>query len=125
MHKFYLTFCLAWLLLSCSKSDKIAYESAVSVTEIALPEEEVVVNSGEPTNDLVKDSEQKIIKHATLKFESADMDATADKIYKAVSKYQAQIQNDTEEKNYDGLYIRIALRVTNNNFENLVREVSS
>lgn len=125
MQKFYLTICLALLLLSCSKSDKIAYESAVSVTEIALPEEEVVVNSGEPTNDQIKDSEQKIIKHGTLKFESADMDATADKIYKAVNKYQAQIQNDTEEKNYDGLYRRITLRVTNNNFEHLVREVSS
>src|SRR5690606_1459870 len=114
MQKFYLTFCLALLLLSCSKSDKVAYESAVSVTEIALPVEEVVVNSGEPTNDLVKDSEQKIINHGTLKFESADMDATADKIYKAVNKYQAQIQNDTEDKNYDSLYRRITRRDTNN-----------
>src|SRR5690606_26550418 len=114
MQKFYLTFCLALLLLSCSKSDKIAYESAVSVTEIALPEEEVVVNSGEPTNDLVKDSEQTIIKHGTLKFESADMDGTADKIYKAVNKYQAQMQNEPEERNYDGHYRKITLTVTSN-----------
>jgi|SRR5690606_4887179 len=70
-------------------------------------------------------SEQKIIKNGRLRFETADLDKTSDQIYASVKKYNAQIQTDSEGKDYNSITRNIVIRVSNKNFQNLLSNVTA
>lgn len=125
MQKYILLLCLIVLFVSCKREEKAAYE-AIEVLEMALPNETSLDKDTDyRSNESSENTEQKIIKNGKLQFETSDLDKTANQIYDAVKKYNAQIQSDKEEKNYRSLYRNIIIRVSNKNFENLVRDVSS
>lgn len=125
MKKCLLLLCVIVLFVSCKRGEKAAYEAA-EVLEMALPNETSLDKDTDyRSNESSENTEQKIIKNGKLQFETSDLDKTANQIYDAVKKYNAQIQSDKEEKNYRSLYRNIIIRVSNKNFENLVRDVSS
>ena len=124
MKKYILFACLAFTLTSCKKAEKS--EADVSVTEVELPATESdkavsSANSSETSNA----SEQKIVKNGKLRFETTDFDKTANKIYTAVKKYKAQIQTDNEGKDYNSITRNIVVRVSNENFENILRDITT
>lgn len=119
MKKYILIACLAFTLTSCKKDASFSKEE-VSVVEMQSPEPQPVNN-----HDVSQNSEQKIIKNGKLRFETADFEKTADKIYTAVKKYKAQIQSDNEGKDYNSITRNIVIRVSNENFENVLNDISS
>ena len=58
-------------------------------------------------------------------FETNDFEKTADKIYTAVKKYKAQIQTDNEGKDYNSINRNVVVRVSNENFENILKEITT
>ena len=124
MIKYILFACLAFTLTSCKKAEESKDE--VSVTEVQMPatESDKAVSSSDSSESSTT-SEQKIVKNGKLRFETTDFEKTADKIYFAVKKYKAQIQTDNEGKDYNSITRNIVIRVSNENFENVLREVSA
>lgn len=61
--------------------------------------------------------EQKIIREARLRFETPDMDETYNKIVAATKNYGAQIQNDSETKEYNSVSRRLTIRIPNQHFD--------
>jgi len=69
--------------------------------------------------------QQKIIKNGNLSFETSDLEKTTTQIYELVKKYNAQIQSDTEGKNYKTSYYKnILIRIDSDKFESLLEEIS-
>ena len=122
MKKYILFLCAVLSLTSCKKSEANYKEkaSAVEVLDIELPESEVADKAYSP-----EINEQKIIKNGKLRFETTDLDKTSNKIHTAVKKYKAQIQSDNEGKDYNSITRNIVIRVSNENFENLLNDISS
>src|SRR5690554_7843540 len=110
MKKCLLLLCVIVLFVSCKRGEKAAYEAA-EVLEMALPNETSLDKDTDyRSNESSENTEQKIIKNGKLQFETSDLDKTANQIYDAVKKYNAQIQSDKEEKNYRSLYRNIIIR---------------
>ena len=124
MRKYILFACFAFTLISCKKAEMTKDE--ISVTEIELPAStsDKAVSSPD-SSESQKNSEQKIVKNGKLRFETTDFGKTANKIYTAVKKYKAQIQTDNEGKEYNSLTRNIVIRVSNENFENILRDIST
>jgi len=69
--------------------------------------------------------QQKIIKNGNLSFETTDLEKTTAQIYELVKKYKAQIQSDTEGKNYKTSYYKnILIRIDSDKFESLLEDIS-
>lgn len=67
--------------------------------------------------------EQKIIKNAHLRFETADLDATAQKIQDAIKKHKAQLQNDVETKDSYILERSITVRIPAQQFDAFIADI--
>ena len=67
--------------------------------------------------------EQKIIKNATLRFETSDLEKTRTQIQKAIVENKASIQRENEGKEGSSIYKRIRIRVPNQNFEKLIASI--
>lgn len=67
--------------------------------------------------------EQKIIKNASLKFETSDLEKTRAQIQKAIVENKADIQRENEGKEGSSIYKRITIRVPNQNFEKLIASI--
>jgi hypothetical protein len=67
---------------------------------------------------------QKIIKNATLRFETEDLSATAQTINKAVKKYNAQTQSDSEGKTDYELTRTMVVRIPSQHFEAFMADIS-
>ncbi len=124
MKKYILFACLAFTLTSCKKAEKS--EADVSVAEVELPatESDKAVSSADSTESK-NTSEQKIVKNGKLRFETTDFEKTADKIYTAVKKYKGQIQTDNEVKDYNSITRNIVIRVSNEDFENILKDITT
>src|SRR5690554_3125 len=113
-----------FVFVACGKNGSQSFEET-------LVEEVFSVDAPTPKNiDQIKDAKedrnpQKIIKHGRLQFETTNLDQTSQQIYDAAKKLKARIQSDREEKEYNTVYRDITLRVLNENFEQLVNEVSA
>lgn len=117
----------AFVFISCKKSpdstDKIVVEEteAINSNEILLPPEAASAESSNNISAIPLD--QKIIKNGNLRFETAEMNKTAAKIYAALKTVNGYIQLDSETKGYNEITRNIVIRVPNQNFEKLVNEV--
>jgi len=109
---------------------KVANHKEQVVTEIQLPETDKAVyaempSSGEHANETRnKPIDQKIIKNATLRFETADISKTASVIISEIKKYNGFIESDNETKDYNSFSRRITVRVPNKFFENILNETT-
>lgn len=122
MKKYILLLCTVLTLVSCKKGEANYNEksSATEVLDVELPESAAADKAPSP-----EVTEQKIIKNGKLRFETADLDKTANQIFLAVKKYKGQIQSDSESKGYNAVSRDMVIRVSNSDFENLLQEVSS
>lgn len=68
--------------------------------------------------------EQKIIKNANLRFETDDLLATAQTIGRAIKKYHAQTQSDSEGKTDYALTRNMVVRIPAQNFEAFMADIS-
>ena len=129
-HIFFL--CFLFLILSgCSKS----YEpetSAISIQSVKLPAKAESVaydkkadpSSPQPPPPVKEKTEQKIIKEATLRFETDNLENTFNQIQKAVSSNKARIINDSEGKDYGTVFRNLIVKVPSQNFDRFISDVS-
>ncbi len=124
MKKYLLFACLTFTLTSCKKTEESA--EMISVSEVQMPATEAEKGiSSTDSSESSNTSEQKIVKNAKLRFETVDFEKTADRIYTAVKKHKAQIQTDNEGKDYNSITRNIVIRVSNENFENILKDITT
>lgn len=68
--------------------------------------------------------EQKIIKEATLKFETDNLENSFSQIKKAASTSKARIINDSEGKDFATLFRNLTIKVPSQNFDRFISDVS-
>ncbi|WP_330444026.1 DUF4349 domain-containing protein [Flavobacterium sp. C4GT6] len=121
-------FSLVALLISCKKSaesvdNMILYDDAVAVEETA-PAYEIKYKSIEGDVARTVETEAKIIKTATLRFETQNLETTAGNIKQAIGKFKGQIQSDEERNEYNTVSRSLTIRVPNESFDNFIDEIS-
>ncbi len=97
------------------KDYKAADETAQA--EVAPVEAAAMQSPPAPEN-----TDQKIIREARLRFETPDIDQTYNQIVTATKKYDAQIQNDSENKEYDAVSRSLTIRIPNQYFDAFLSE---
>lgn len=114
----YIFFLLLFGLLfpGCSKQAEIG--SPVYNNEVAA------ITMSAPLPPKEKVIPQKIIKSASLRFETNDLEDTYKQIQAAVKESHASIQSDSEGKNDVSLYRTIMIRVPSQNFDFFLQSVS-
>ena len=110
---------LVLFLLSCSKT---ANEETYSTTEAIQVSNAPLSESKD--EKITATIPQKIIKSASLRFESNDLEATYKQIQAAVKESHAIIQSDSEGKNDYSLYRNIMIHVPSQNFDVFLQSVS-
>lgn len=117
-------FCLAIFALSftsCSKNEEPIAEMAVSA--IKLPSNSDVKYKASKA-DVIPAISQKIIKQASLRFETNDLDDTFAQIQKAVTANKGTVQNDSEGKDYNNIYRNLTVRIPSQNFDAFIKSIS-
>lgn len=71
-----------------------------------------------------EETPQKIIKEASLRFETNNLEDTYNQIQTAIAANKATIQNDSEGKSYDNIYRNLTIRVPSKNFDAFIAAVS-
>lgn len=131
-----LPFLFFLLFLSCKEVAKEDNYQAVSMApleavEVSVEESMPAPESPKYDEDGIYDAlpekpiEQKIVKTATLKFETADLEKTRTQIQKAIGENKANIQKENEGKDGYSIYKKITIRVPNQNFEKLVSSIGN
>lgn len=137
--KNFLPFIILFLLISCKEVAKEEIYDNVSMAliepaeavEASVEESMPVPESPRYDEDGIDDPiteksiEQKIVKTATLKFETADLEKTRAQIQKAIGENKASIQRENEGKNGYSVYKKVSIRVPNQNFEKLVASIGN
>lgn len=67
---------------------------------------------------------KKIIKNASVKFETDDLEKTFEQIQNAIKANQGSILNDSEGKDYNTLYRNITVKVPSQNFDPFMNAIS-
>lgn len=114
------------ILISCSKKETDSQDLAI--TTVKLPP--AFKTKGESNADYDKADpaapriEQKIIKQASLRFETNDLENTFTQIQAAIKESGATIQTDSEGKDYNTIYRNITVKVPSQNFDIFLSNVS-
>ncbi len=131
-----LSFLFVFFLFSCKEVANEETYNAVALApmktaEVSVEESMYAPESprydGDGTNDPLpeKSLEQKIVKSATLKFETSDLEKTRAQIQKAIGENKASIQRESEGKEGFSVYKKMTVRVPNQNFEKLVASIGT
>ncbi len=115
----------------CSKSNEPQNESMM-ISAVKLPAKANVnanVNAESDSYDhnpnlSTPKIEQKIIKEATLRFETDDLENTFNQIQKAVTAGKATIINDSEGKDYGTVFRNLTVKVPSQNFDHFINDIS-
>lgn len=131
-HIFFL-FSLFLILTGCNKSYQTEDQNMI-VTAVKLPAKAKNVaydkkpdpSSPQPPPPPRADQqiEQKIIKEATLRFETDNLETSFIQIEKAVAASKARIINDSEGKDYATAFRNLIIKVPSQNFDLFVNDVS-
>ena len=116
-------------LFSCAKPDnKVETKNA--------PEQSMRLGVGsDKKSELMKESvsnapppqveiDRKLIKEATLKFATNDVNKTKESIVNAIKAYSGYVANEQEEKSPDKIIMKINIRVPADKFEELITGIS-
>ena len=76
------------------------------------------------TTETAEVQDQKIIKSASLAFETQELDATHRKILQLAQQYKGIVQEDNSGKSYDRIYRNIIIRIPSENFQKIVDGIS-
>ncbi|MCP2026357.1 putative nucleic acid-binding Zn-ribbon protein [Flavobacterium sp. HSC-32F16] len=121
----FLFICNFCVLSGCSKNEAPNEEQAASISAIKLPPKKYESGGADKNPDVSSTQiEQKIIKQASLRFETNDLEETYKQIQTAVKQSQGKVQNDSEGKDYGTLYRNITIRVPSQNFDNFINTIS-
>lgn len=131
-HLFYLVV-FVLVLSGCNKADA-SYEDNIVISSVKMPAKaENVAYDRKSSQDapppppppkVDQQIEQKIIKEATLKFETDDLDHSFSQIQKAVTNNKARIINDSEGKDFATLFRNLTIKVPSQNFDRFINDVS-
>jgi len=113
------------VLSGCGKSSEPA-DSAMSIQTVKLPAKaKEAYNISPPLSKPDEQKvEQKIIKEATLRFETDNLENTFNQIQKATATNRARIINDSEGKGYGTIYRNLTIKVPSQNFDRFINDVS-
>lgn len=113
------------VLSSCKESDSETDEAPADKIMLSAPEKKDAYDKIVRT-DLRSpaESETKIIKSATLKFETQDLEKSYQNIHQAVQKYRGIIQNDESGKDYGSVFRNVRIRIPNKNFDVFISQIS-
>ena len=120
-------FFLFFAVLIFSGCEKQAENSNMMISAVKLPsKKESSVNSDakdkiDPASPKIP---QKIIKEASLRFETSNLEDTFNQIQTAIKESGATIQSDSEGKDYNSIYRNITLRVPSQNFDVFILNIS-
>jgi hypothetical protein len=118
----------ALILSGCNKSYD-SEDTAMAIQTVKLPpksESDAYDKSPDPaTPPPVKQKiEQKIIKEATLRFETDNLETTFNQIQKAASTNKARIINDSEGKDFATVFRNLTVKVPSQNFDRFISDIS-
>ncbi|QDW19459.1 DUF4349 domain-containing protein [Flavobacterium sp. KBS0721] len=121
-------FFLFFVLLTfsgCAKHEAPIEDMAISAVKLSPKNEsassELKDDMAEPASPQIP---QKIIKEASLRFETNDLQDTFNQIQTAIAANKANIQNDSEGKDYDNVYRNLTVRVPSQNFDSFINAIS-
>ncbi|HEU0125735.1 DUF4349 domain-containing protein [Flavobacterium sp.] len=127
MRSIFSLFVFFLILSGCNKSNEPdSKDLAVSAVMVAPPPPGAS-NSNRKDEDKSESSPeipQKIIKQASLRFETDNLENTFNQIQKAVESNKARIINDSEGKDYSNAYRNIIVKVPSQNFDRFISDVS-
>jgi hypothetical protein len=116
---------LVLCLVSCSKNK--AESDNMMISNVKSPPPPNASNSDKIYDKAELGSveiQQKIIKQASLRFETNDLESTFSQIQTAVKKNNGTIQNDSEGKEYDNIYRNLIVRIPSQNFDAFIQSIS-
>jgi len=114
-------FFLFFALLTFSSCEKqaenaVVYDQAITAVKLSAP------SKSESDNTI--NIPQKIIKNASLRFETNDLEKTFNQIQTAIKENKGNVQNDYQEKNYHNISRNITVRVPSQNFDSFLEAIS-
>ena len=109
--------------LACSNNDAVEAVTTEVPAEIVLDAKAESVSGSGVQDVSVANTDQKIIRQGSVRFETDDLLQTHGRILTAVKNQQGIITHDAEGKDYQSLYRNIVVRVPSNRFDALIAEV--
>jgi hypothetical protein len=120
-------FSIIFIISACNQ-EAGSVSDAVSIAEITLPKEKSYNKKDEVSRSSLPPSRTettaKIIKKATLKFETQDLGKTFSAIQNATKKYHAVIANDSSGKDFDSSFRNLLIRIPNAQFDHFINDIS-
>lgn len=117
MKKILLLAAVLLALTGCKREEAYAVE-AENAAYVPVTEDKAAMQNGAAVYP-----SQKIIRNANLRFETADMEATAATIAGLVKKYRAQVQNDSENKDDYALSRTMVVRLPSQAFDGFIADL--
>jgi hypothetical protein len=112
--------CVFFLILSgCSKaksSEEGSEPLGITLSQVTPGQKSLSSNS--------LDVPEKIIKNASIRFETDDLEKTFSQIQNAIKENKSIVLNDSEGKDDHSLYRNITVRVPSENFDQFVNSIS-
>jgi len=131
-HIFFLSF-LFLILFGCKKANAVNEEAyAIQTVQMPAKAENVGYDKRPSPNDappppppkIDEKIEQKIIKEATLKFETDNLENSFGQIQKAIANSKARIINDSEGKDFATVFRNLTIKVPSQSFDRFIIDVS-
>lgn len=124
-------FCFVLILSGCNKSYD-AKDTVMAVQTVKLPpkNESAAYDKSSDQSDpaappAIKEKiEQKIIKEATLRFETDNLETTFTRIQNAATTNKARIINDSEGKDFATVFRNLTIKVPSQNFDRFISDIS-
>ncbi|WP_291114811.1 DUF4349 domain-containing protein [Flavobacterium sp. UBA6135] len=114
---------LSFLVLPLACGGNPDYETSVVGETMPVMEEmdsKIAIND---TKFEAPDLESKIIREASLRYETQDLKTTYEQILSGLKKHNAYLQNDSEGKDYNSIYKHLIIRIPNKNFDAFLNEI--
>lgn len=121
---------ISCLLLVIALSCKEGTESKISNADMSVAEEsgQTAPITATSTNQALLENDTKpdlkIIKTASLRFETQDIQGNFNTIRKATTTHKAYIQDDNSGSDYDSNYRNVTVRIPNTYFDSFIDEIS-
>ncbi|QEE48809.1 DUF4349 domain-containing protein [Flavobacterium alkalisoli] len=125
MKKIILLLSVIVLVISCKETVEEAYiTEEIAHQIVADPSSAEFYKIAPKSIAKAKQTDPKIIKTATLHFETQNLETTADKIKQAIGKFNGQVQSDEERNEYNTVTRSLIIRIPNESFDNFIDEIS-
>ena len=129
MRSIFCFFCFVLVLSGCNKSYE--NEESVAIQTVKLPPKNESAaydkspDQSAPAAPAIKEKiEQKIIKEATLRFETDNIQTAFIQIQKAAVFNKARIINDSEGKDFATVFRNLTVKVPSQNFDRFISDIS-